>query len=131
MFEPGAPELLAAHNDYLRELLHKCIQTGNKQLLDEIYKWFEVGLRHAGVTPDANTYALMIQATLQLPNRKRFGRTIQRFVSLADEAGVRDRSLAILQTLCTEQDFGEVTRVCAVVTAENKADGLTGYFQLY
>ena len=128
MFERGAPELLTVHNEYLRELLHKCIRTGNEQLLNGIFAWFEVDLRGAGVTPDATTYALMLHATLQLSNSKKFDRTVQRFVLLADEAGARDRSLAILQTMCTEQDLGRVTRVCAIALARNKTDGSTDYF---
>lgn len=111
IYKPKAPELLAAHNSYLRELVLKVVKTKDQQVLKDIHKWFEVDLRGVLVVPDATTYALMIQAALQESNVKKINRTVRRYMSLADKAGVRDLVMQIMLVISNEQDIGRVTQV--------------------
>lgn len=120
IMEPGDPELLKAHNDYLRELVHKHTHAENEQGISDVYKWFEVDLRGANVTPDAYTHALMIQAAFQLSNPKKFYRTVKRVFLLTHEAEMLDDTLAILQTMCAEQEFGRITRVRTLFMTEKR-----------
>ncbi len=119
IYKPDTTELLTAHNDYLRELVHKIVRTKDQQMVKDVQKWFEVDLRGVGVIPDASTYALMIQAALHESNANKVDRTIRRYISLADEAGIRDEALSILQILCNDQDFGRVTQVSSMAYRRN------------
>lgn len=122
IYKPDTSELLAVHNEYLRELVHKTIQTKDQTMVKDIHRWFELDLRGVGVIPDASTYALMIQAALQESNSKKGNRTIKRYVLLADEAGVRDEAFSILQILCNDQDFGRIAQVSMAANRGGKAD---------
>ena len=98
LYKADAPGLLAAHNDYIRELTYRLSRSTDRQLLKDIQNWFEVSLRGKGVIPDATTYALMIQAAFQEPNAKKVKRTIKRYAHLAEEAGMLDETVAIAST---------------------------------
>lgn len=112
IYRPDTPQLLAAHNEYLRELIDRITNTKDQQLLKDLHKWFEVDLRGVGVVPDATTYALMIKAALQELDPKKVNRTIRRYMSLAAAvAGMQDRVMEIMLLLLNEQDIGRVTRV--------------------
>lgn len=115
VLKPEAPELIAAHNDYLRELVQIVVRTKDQTMLRDVYKWFEVDIRGAGVIADASTYAFMIHTALQESNASKANRTIKRYFSLADEAGLLDGTLARLQILASEQDFGRATLVCGQI----------------
>lgn len=120
IYKPDTSELLAVHNEYLRELVHKIVQTKDQTMVKDIHKWFELDLRGVGVIPDASTYALMIQAALQELNTKKGNRTIKRYILLADEAGVRDEAFSILQILCNDQDFGRIAQVSMAANRRRK-----------
>ena len=114
IYKPEAPELLASHNDYLRELIFKIMRTRDQQLLKDVHKWFEVDLRGAGVPPDPLTYFLMIQASLKEQVAKKADRTVRRYLQLAKAAGLRDEVMKVMLGLMNEQDFGRVTSVSYV-----------------
>lgn len=65
IYKPDSPALLAAHNDYIRQTAWKIVSTRDQRLLKNLQAWFEVDLRARGVSPNATTYAFMIQAVLQ------------------------------------------------------------------
>ena len=115
IYKPEAPELLASHNDYLKELSLRIMRTRDQQLLKDVHKWFEVDLRGAGVTPDPTTYFLMIQASLKEQIAKKAERTVRRYLELAKEAGLRDEVMNVMLNLMNEQDLGRVTSVCHIV----------------
>lgn len=112
IYKPDAPELVAAHNDFLRELVHKIRHSKDPQVLRLIHKWFEVDLRKIRVVPDAVTYALMIQAGLQESSPKRVDRTVKRYMFLADQAGIRDNVMQVILLMSGEQNTGRITEVC-------------------
>lgn len=111
LYKPDAPALLAAHNEYIREIAWKVVTGRDQHLLDNLQKWFEVEMRGRGVVPDANTYAFLIQAVLQDISISRSNRSLRRYMHLANEAGVRDELMNALLAVLSEQDFGRVTRV--------------------
>ena len=98
IYKADAPGLLVAHNDYVKELTHRIVRTGDQKLLQDLQRWFEVDLYGTGVMPDEVTYALMIQASLQTLGSKK-PRTIRRYVGLAENAGLHKETMELLSTL--------------------------------
>ena len=98
IYKTDAPGLLAAHNDYVKELSHRIVQTGDQQLLQDLQRWFEVELCGTGVMPTEVTYALMIQASLQASDAKK-ARTVRRYVGLAEKAGLVEETMELLSAL--------------------------------
>ncbi len=115
IYKAEAPELLASHNDYLRELTFRIMRTRDQQLLKDVHKWFEVDLRGAGVTPDPLTYFFLIQASLKEQVAKKADRTVRRYLQLAKAAGLQDEVMKVMLGLMNEQDFGRVTSVSYIV----------------
>lgn len=105
LYKADAPGLLAAHNDYIRELSYQLSRNKDMQMLKAVQSWFEVSLRGKGVVPNATTYALMIQAAFQESETKRVDRSIKRYVHLAEEAGMLDESLAIASSMLDDESF--------------------------
>lgn len=117
-----APELLAAHNEYLRGLLQNFERTKDPQKLKGIHKWFEEEIRDVGVIPDASTYALMILATFNDMTVKNIKRTIRHYIFLAKEAGIWEDTRSIIRILSNGKEFQNVTQVNSSIQAENKAN---------
>ena len=105
LYKPDAPGLLAAHNDYIRELTYRLSRSEDQQMLKDIQKWFEVNLRGKGVTPDAMTFALMIKAASHEPEVKKVSRAIKRYVHLAEEAGILDETVAVASGLLDDENL--------------------------
>ncbi len=95
IYKPGAPGLLAAHNEYVKELSYRISQTKDQHLLQHLQRWFIVDLKEAGVEPDAEIYAWMIQASLQTSGSRK-DRTVRRYINLAKEAGIYDETMDLL-----------------------------------
>ncbi|KAI4206735.1 MAG: hypothetical protein LQ346_000924 [Caloplaca aetnensis] len=111
LYKTDSPELLAIHNDYIRESASKIASTRDQQLLRNLQKWFEVELRGRGIVPNATTCAFMILAVLQDISIGKSNRSIRRYLHLADQGGFRDHLMNELLTVLNEQDFGRVTRI--------------------
>ncbi|KAL8846800.1 MAG: hypothetical protein Q9221_008128 [Calogaya cf. arnoldii] len=109
IYKPDSPALLAAHNDYIREIAWKIVSTRDQRLLNNLQTWFEVDLRARGVVPNATTYAFMVQAVLQDVSRTRSGRSTRRYFHLAEEQGLRDELMNVLLMVLNDQDVGVVT----------------------
>lgn len=116
LYKLDAPGLLAAHNDYIRELTYRLSRTKDQQMLKDVQNWFEVSLRGKGVTPDATTYALMIQAAFQESDVKKVSRTIKRYVHLAEEAGVLDETVANVSSTLDDENLGLFNEVRSIQT---------------
>ncbi|KAL8997214.1 MAG: hypothetical protein Q9169_003480 [Polycauliona sp. 2 TL-2023] len=109
IYTPDSPALLTAHNDYIRETAWKIVSTRDQRLLENLQAWFEVDMRARGVSPNAETYAFMIQAVLHDVRRTRSGRSIRRYFHLAEEQGLQDELMNVLLIVLNEQDLGIVT----------------------
>lgn len=106
-----APELLAAHNEYLRGVLQTFEQTKDPGKLKGIHQWFEKDIRKVGVIPDASTYALMILATFSDMTVKDINRNIKRYISLAKEAGIWEDTRSIVRIISDGKEYQNVTQV--------------------
>lgn len=115
IYKSHAPELLAAHNDYLRGLVHSIERTKDPRFLKNIHMWFEKDIRKAGVVPDASTYALMILATVHDTTVKDAKRTINRYISLAKDAGVWEDTRSIVSIISDEKHHQNVTQIVPFV----------------
>ena len=109
LYEKQDPELIRAHNDYLRSMVEKVVTTKDQTTLKQLQKWFEVNIRVGGITPDATTYALMIKAAFQEANALKTDRTIRRYVDLARKDGVHTEAISL--PILSDQEFGKVTQV--------------------
>lgn len=115
IYKSDAPDLLAAHNIYLRELLHNIERTKDPRAVKDIHKWFEKDIREAGVIPDASTYALMIFATYRDSTVKDINRTIKRYISLAKDAGIWEDTRSLVRIISDEKDFQGVSQVISLI----------------
>lgn len=111
IYKPHASELIAAHNEYLRELVNKIRLSKDSRILKRMQRWFEVDLRGIGVVPDAVTYALMIQAALRGPFPQKVARSVKRYLLLAGEAGLKDDVMQQVLHMSGAQDTGRITEV--------------------
>lgn len=112
LYKRDAPGLLAAHNDYIREITLVLLRSRfpSLRLLQNLHHWFEVELRGTGITPNAVTYALMIQASFKSPDKKQGSRAVRRYVHLAQNAGLGDETMALVSGL------EETAHVCSCDT---------------
>ena len=92
IYKPGAPGLLAAHNEYVKEISYRISQTRDQHLFQHLQRWFFVDVKEAGVKPDAETYAWMIQASAHASGSTRY-RTVRRYINLAKEADLYDETI--------------------------------------
>lgn len=111
IYKADAPELIQDHNNYIQELNSRIVRTQDAELLKHVYKWFEVDIRMEGIAPNAITYALMIQASLQEAIPSKLERTVRRYIHMAEEDGMRDEAMAVCLTLLHSQDIGKITQV--------------------
>ena len=99
IYKPDAAGLITAHNDFIREATLRIMQRKDHNLLRVLQHWFEVEVRMSPTSPNATTYALMIQAASRGPNPKARGRGIRRYIHLAKEASLLDETLALVSEL--------------------------------
>ena len=122
LYKPTAPGLLAAHNEYIRELAWRVSKDRNQELLRDLQRWFEVKLRKNRVPADATTYALMIQATLNAEDPEKITRTISRYFQFAQEDGIYDETLSTALALIPEDEVDNLQEVCMTLSIINVRD---------
>lgn len=111
IYKPDAPGLLAAHNDYLRELVYRAGEPHDKALLKDVRKWFEVDMRRGRVPPNATTYALMVQASLREPDASGVGTSARRYLDMAEEEGCLDEVTAMITSLLHKDELEMLSKV--------------------
>jgi DNA-directed RNA polymerase len=99
LFSSTAPELLEAHNLYLRSLLDSLVLGRKEASLKRIQRWFEVEMRNEGgadptVQPNANTYALMCRSAMLTLDVAPRDRTVRRYLDLAEQDGLLGETMA-------------------------------------
>ena len=104
IYKPNAPGLLAAHNAYLREIVHRLAQDDSPKLLEHVQRWFAIQMEGVGVQGDVSTFASMIHASLYEANGKKRKRSVARYVALASEAGIQDETILTASENCSEED---------------------------
>ena len=102
LYKSDSPGLVAAHNEYLRELSWRIKRDKDQHMLDHVNNWFHRRILRSGVAANATTYSLMIQANLNRDDPKKVVRTVRRYLQLAGLAGLYNETL--YSTLASLQD---------------------------
>ena len=109
IYTPDSPELLEAHNEYLRANVEHIIRHKDQDLLKALQKWFEIEIRLRGIEPDAQTFALLLKASLQISQRPKMERTVRRYMEFALQAQLREEALSL--PILTEGELGLISQV--------------------
>jgi len=109
IYTPDSPELLEAHNQYLKATVEQIIRHKDQDLLKALQKWFEIEMRLRDIVPDATTYALLLKASFQIYQRPKMERTVRRYMELAQHAQLRDEALSL--PILTEAELGLISQV--------------------
>ena len=112
LYQSTSPGLLAAHNEYLRELSWRITREKDQRMLNDLQRWFNMKMKQSGVIPDATTYALMIQASLHGEDRKKVLRTVRRYLRLAEESGLYDETMKNTLALLENDESERLLEVC-------------------
>lgn len=112
LYQPTSPGLLAAHNEYLRELSWRITRGKDQGMLNDLQRWFNIKMQRMGVVPDATTYALMIQASLHGENQRKVVRTVRRYLRLAEESGLYEETMKNTLALAENGDSERLIEVC-------------------
>ncbi|KAF1992872.1 mitochondrial DNA-directed RNA polymeras-like protein [Amniculicola lignicola CBS 123094] len=86
MYQPSAPELVDAHNVYLRALLEHVEPGLSDSPHAALESWFNTQMVRKGVQPNAQTLVLLVRAAMRLPETER-GAEIQQYMAIAEELG--------------------------------------------
>ncbi|MCJ1357682.1 MAG: DNA-directed RNA polymerase [Icmadophila ericetorum] len=111
IYKNDDPELAQLNNEYIAATTDQVVKEKKPEMLRRIQKWFEVNVRGNEIPFNGTTIAYMIRATFQEPNQLKIGRTIRRYIALAEEAGIRDETMAATLHMLSEQEVGQVTRL--------------------
>jgi DNA-directed RNA polymerase len=96
LFNPTTPELVEAHNVYIRGLTN-ALAAGRLEGNDGMKKiryWFEVEMRAKGVRVNGNTYAIICRAAMVGLERDAQVRNIRRYLHFAEADGVLEDAIA-------------------------------------
>ena len=107
IYTPETPDLLQAHNQYLRVNVQDIIRSKDQDVLRALLRWFEVEMRTRGVEADATTYALLLKASMQISHGPRLERTVRRYMEYASNAGLRDEALSL--PILSETELGLIS----------------------
>ncbi|KAI9836646.1 MAG: hypothetical protein M1819_001280 [Sarea resinae] len=105
-----APQLVDAHNLYLRSVVGLAITARDPEALKSAQKWFEVEIRGGGIEPDATTYALMVKGALRVLQGPKMERTVRRYMDMASRA---ERDVEVLNLpILADAELYNVLRIC-------------------
>ena len=110
LYNPEAPGLIAAHNEYIKALSYNVVRNNDLRVLQDLQRWFEVELRDVGIRPNELTYALMIQASLQASGSKK-DRMVRRYLGLAGENGLAEGTKDLLSAF-EKAEVAQAILVC-------------------
>ena len=111
IYKSDSLELISAHNAYIRAVVTRIVLTQDQKLLKHLHEWFQMQILAVGIRPNAETFALMVQATLNDSNEMKVGRTIRRYLALSKDTGIFDEARTAILDQISDQDAAKVTRV--------------------
>jgi DNA-directed RNA polymerase, mitochondrial len=82
-----------------------------------ITQYIEKTMKHAGVDPDAQTFALVLKASLSVPQRSRRDRTVRRYWDMAGRFRLQ-ADVGALREILTERDLGLISEICPLNTQD-------------
>lgn len=104
-----SPQLLEAHNNYIRANVENIIRSKDQNVLQALQKWYEVELRLRGMEGNPTTFALLLKASLQVGQGPKMERTVRRYMDLVSKAQLRDETLSL--PILSEAELGLITQV--------------------
>ncbi|KAL4782100.1 hypothetical protein BJX76DRAFT_333587 [Aspergillus varians] len=107
----GSPQYLALHNRLLQAMVSHAVQTGDKHLVSQMQRWFEVDMPYGGVESDATTFAIMIRMALRMFYGPKRDRAVRRYWQFAKDAHAEEELLAV--PVLSERELGELSEICS------------------
>jgi DNA-directed RNA polymerase len=106
LFNPTTPELVEAHNVYLRGLTNALAhgRIDGYDAMKKIRYWFEVEMRAKGVAVNGATYAIICKAAMVGLPRDAQVRTIRRYLHFAEQDSLLEDTIASGEL--TEEEYG-------------------------
>lgn len=102
LYNPMAPEVVDAHNLYLRRLLESMHGDQSDVDIEDIEKWYNNEMMRRDVQPDAQTFVIMLRASIAFLEGPQRDRSIRHFLELAKNAGP-----AVYEEVNTSPEFSE------------------------
>lgn len=113
LYKPDSPQLIQAHNVYIRALVAQIVITKDQSLLSHLDGWYNADMRERQIKPDEITLALLIQACLHDSNEDRIGTSIRKYIKIAKEFELYDEVRAATIDILSEKEFDRVKLVCS------------------
>jgi DNA-directed RNA polymerase len=113
IYRPGSPDLLPSYNRCLEAMVVDMLVNRNRTNFDKINQWVEVDMAHAGIKPDARTYALKIKVALATLVGSKRDRTVRRYWEKAKEQDAQFE-VAGLRDVLTDSDLGKLNEICPI-----------------
>ncbi|KAF2467692.1 DNA/RNA polymerase [Lindgomyces ingoldianus] len=87
MYSPSAPEVVGAHNVYLRALFELAEQNPSKTAMADIEAWYNTEMMGKGVEPDAQTFVTILRASMNFLEGGKRESSILKYLDSARECG--------------------------------------------
>ncbi|KAJ5295481.1 hypothetical protein PENANT_c001G10083 [Penicillium antarcticum] len=107
----GSQEYLKLHNRYLKEMVSYMVLNRAQEMVLPLQKWFEVDMPAGGVTPDEETFAIMLHMAIRMLHGTKRERTVRRYWELAQNAGLEEEIVGL--EILEDSDVGELSRICS------------------
>ncbi|OGE52759.1 hypothetical protein PENARI_c009G00786 [Penicillium arizonense] len=107
----GSQEYLNLHNRYLKEMVSYMILNRAQEMVLPLQKWFEVDMPAGGVTPNEETFAIMLHMAIRMLHGTKRERTVRRYWELAQKAGLEEEIVGL--EVLEDSDVGELSRICS------------------
>ena len=87
VYKPNAPEVVDAHNIYLQTLFELSQQDPKPNSMAAIEKWHGHDLLRTGLTPNAQTYVILLRSAMNLVEASEQEAAVQRLIAMAHAQG--------------------------------------------
>ncbi|ETN41682.1 uncharacterized protein HMPREF1541_03618 [Cyphellophora europaea CBS 101466] len=111
IYSAGSAELLRSYNFVLAYMVEDLVDSHTPEVEQRITQWIERDMKQAGLEPDAQTFALVIKASLAVPSRSKRDRTVRRYWDMAKRYDLQGE-VGNLRDILTERDLGLISRIC-------------------
>lgn len=120
------PELMIElHNRYLQARIEQLESDPGKDHADELHKWFESQFIGKGLTPEPQTIAYMIKATLLVANSRKRSERVTRYISmLPQETAMEALAWEIEDEILSAEDLAAVSEICPALTMPEDVSAL-------
>lgn len=114
-FQPHAPELINAHEQYVEAQLNRLIRDPSPEQLQELHRWYELDLLAVGMQVTPRILSTMMKASFICLSGSKLDRTLRRYFNQAIQAGSDVQSETLASSLFSD---GEVAKVMSLLPDE-------------